>query len=175
MRNRRNVIIAFLVVAVLCLGVGFAALSDSLTVGGTLSYNPDKGNEALNAAVYFTDGEVTGGTCTKSASITVTVDNVDASNTKDKLTITVGEDAFAVAGETAIITATIKNDSETAVTVSAHTETAYATHFTILSPSADIEANGTGTITITITLKTVPAATISAEAFSFDITAEPTT
>ena len=43
MKNRRNAIIAFLLVAVLCLGIGYAGVvSDTLTVAGTLNASADE-------------------------------------------------------------------------------------------------------------------------------------
>ena len=36
MKNRKNVLIVFAVLAILCLGIGYAALTDSLTFGGTI-------------------------------------------------------------------------------------------------------------------------------------------
>lgn len=37
MKNKRNVLLAFLVVCFLCLGIGYAALTDVLTINGTVN------------------------------------------------------------------------------------------------------------------------------------------
>ena len=50
MKNRRNIIIAFLLCATLIVGVGYAALSDVMDISGTTTYNQ---NNALDALVYF--------------------------------------------------------------------------------------------------------------------------
>lgn len=39
MKNRKNVLIVFAVLAILCLGIGYAALSDTLVINGTISGN----------------------------------------------------------------------------------------------------------------------------------------
>ena len=179
MRNRRNVILAFLVVAVLCLGVGFAALQDTLTVGGTLSYDPEKGNEALDVAVSFTGTPAISGTATNKASVSAAIGNqaeVDPERgLNDALTITVGDDAFAVPGQTAIITVQVQNASATAVSVSAVLDGSYATNFSISIPTIEVAAGGTEDIVITITLTSLPNAAIDATPFEITLTAAPTT
>ena len=49
MKNRRTTLIAFVLIAALCVGIGYAALTDTLTIGGTVSANANE----LDAAVYF--------------------------------------------------------------------------------------------------------------------------
>lgn len=162
MKNRRLVIGAFLMVAVLSLGVGFAALSDTLSVGGTVAYNPEAATAEFNADVYFASPAVdtSASTCEKPGSIQVAVEN-DGADENDKLTITVEEDAFTSAGQVAVITVTVQNDSTDKVSVSLDTEATNTTNiqdvFTIEVTGANaIEADGEGVVTITITLnKTV--------------------
>ena len=161
MKNRRLVIGAFLMVAVLSLGVGFAALSDTLSVGGTASYSPEAAVEEFNADVYFVSPAVdTSSTCEKTESIQVAVE-ADGEDANDKLTITVGEDAFTSAGQVAVIKVTVQNDSTDAVSVSLDAEAANTTDiqgvFAIEVTGVDaIDAGGEGVVTITITLnKTV--------------------
>lgn len=162
MKNRRLVIGAFLMVAVLSLGVGFAALSDTLSVGGNVAYNPEAAADEFNADVYFVSPAVDTGasTCEKTDSIQVAV-AADGADANDKLTITVGEDAFTSAGQVAVIKVTVQNDSTDAVSVSLDTAAANTMDiegvFTIAVTGVDtIEADGEGVVTITITLnKTV--------------------
>ena len=47
MKNRRNVVVAFLVCAVMLLGVGYAALTDTLTIAGQANVGTGKAEEAL--------------------------------------------------------------------------------------------------------------------------------
>ena len=163
MKNRRLVIGAFLMVAVLSLGVGFAALSDTLSVGGTASYSPEAAADEFNADVYFVSPAVDTGasTCEKTDSIQVTVGD-DDTDVNDKLTITVGEDAFTSAGQVAVINVKVQNDSTDAVSVSLDTAAANTMDidqgvFTIAVTGVDaIAAGDEGVVTITITLnKTV--------------------
>ena len=163
MKNRRLVIGAFLMVAVLSLGVGFAALSDTLSVDGTAAYNPAAAADEFNADVYFVSPAVDtdASTCEDTNSIQVAVGN-DGADANDKLTITVGEDAFTSAGQVAVIKVTVQNDSTDAVSVSLDTEAENTTDiqgvFAIAVTGVEtIEAGGEGVVTITITLnKTTP-------------------
>ena len=52
MKNRRNIIVAFLLCACLIVGVGYAALTDVMDVTGTTVYNEDN---ALDALIYFSE------------------------------------------------------------------------------------------------------------------------
>lgn len=52
MKNRRSMIVAFLLCACLIVGVGYAAIADQLTVNGTLEYSPTA--DSLDQNVYFT-------------------------------------------------------------------------------------------------------------------------
>ena len=53
MKNRRNVVVAFLVVAVMLLGIGYAALSDTLDITGSADVNQSAAEEAFNEDIYF--------------------------------------------------------------------------------------------------------------------------
>ena len=150
MKNRRFVIGAFLLVAVLCLGVGFAALQQTLTVSGTLSYDPADAEVAFDEDVYFTGTPTVTGNAQVMASITAEIDGSD----NDKLEITVAKDAFTSAGQSVTVTATVKNDSTDDVVVSFDPSFAQpsASFEVVPSASTTITAGGEGTVTITITL-----------------------
>ena len=159
MKNRRLVIGAFLLVAVLCLGVGFAALQDTLSINGTLSYNPAAAEEEFNADVQFVSAEIDATSTAEYAdTITAVVGDVDTDNVNDLLTITVPADAFTSAGQVAVIKATVKNDSTDTVNVSAITKQAIES-FSIESGVVTIDAGATSEITITITLDSTVAVT----------------
>ena len=57
MKNRRNVIVAFLLICVMILGVGYAVLSDTLLIKGTAELSDINASKALDADVYFTKAE----------------------------------------------------------------------------------------------------------------------
>ena len=70
MKNRRNVIVAFLLICVMILGVGYAVLSDTLLIKGTAELSDTNASKALDADVYFTKAErVEGGEDGDTASI----------------------------------------------------------------------------------------------------------
>ena len=51
MKNRRNIIIAFLLCATLIVGVGYAAFVGNLTINGTTAFNPE--NNTLDENIEF--------------------------------------------------------------------------------------------------------------------------
>ena len=54
MKNRKSIVVAFLLVAVMLLGVGYAALTDILDITGSADINQSAAEEAFNEDVYFT-------------------------------------------------------------------------------------------------------------------------
>ena len=58
MKNRKIVVVAFLVVAVMLLGVGYAALTDTLTIIGNAHIDLDKTNSLFDERIKFTAAEV---------------------------------------------------------------------------------------------------------------------
>lgn len=57
MKNRKTVVVAFLLTAVMLLGVGYAALTDVLDINGTADVSKDKAEAEFNNDVYFTKAE----------------------------------------------------------------------------------------------------------------------
>jgi hypothetical protein len=53
MKNRRNVVIAFMIVAVMLLGIGYATLSDTLDITGSADVNQSAAEEAFNEHIHF--------------------------------------------------------------------------------------------------------------------------
>lgn len=58
MKNRKIVVVAFLVVAVMLLGVGYAALTDTLTIIGNAHIDLDKTNSLFDERIKFTSADV---------------------------------------------------------------------------------------------------------------------
>ncbi len=58
MRNRRGAITTFILVAVLIMGVGFATLTDTLTINGDLEIDAAQAQAAINEDIYFTAVEI---------------------------------------------------------------------------------------------------------------------
>lgn len=122
MKNRKTVVVAFLLVAVLLLGVGYAALTDALNINGRANVTTGKAEEALNEDVYFSaaeavaaaDDDPTKGTSGLANTATILTDIDRASFTVNSL---------ALGGEKATFKFTVKNDSNHEVTLSYPTVT----------------------------------------------------
>lgn len=166
MKNRKIVVVAFLLIAVLLLAVGYAALTDTLTIAGQGNVNTDKSQEELNEDVYFTLAKAEGTTGTSGVADTASIltDNDRASFTVNSL---------ALGGETATFTFVVSNYSNHEVTLSdvaasirdliadgTDVETDNDNVFTVntswssatLPAATDAEHPGTATLTVTVTL-----------------------
>ena len=58
MKNRKTVVVAFLLVAVMLLGVGYAALTDTLNVKGNLGADISVAAKYFDSTLYFSDDDV---------------------------------------------------------------------------------------------------------------------
>lgn len=69
MKKRRSAIVAFLLVAILCLGIGFAALTDDLLVDAKVGWDQTKSQDDFKLHVFFTkvtEASVSGDTLVES-------------------------------------------------------------------------------------------------------------
>ena len=106
MKNRKFVVVAFLLVAAMVLGVGYANLVDSLEVDGTTTITKDQATTVFDGDVFFTNAEA----LPKDGSTTTTnTTSINADN-NDKVSFTVHE--LAAAGDTATFRYEITNTSE---------------------------------------------------------------
>ena len=64
MNKRRSIIAAFLVVAILAIGVGYAAVSDTLSIGGMIAATQGGAQNQFDVDVYFLEATVTPNNCT---------------------------------------------------------------------------------------------------------------
>lgn len=102
MKNRKFIVVAFLLVAVMLLGVGYAALTDTLTIIGNAHIDIDTANKTFDDKVYFSDSAASSSTGTGTGTDV-------ASHTADDATFTVHK--LATVGQKSVFTFTIKNDS----------------------------------------------------------------
>ncbi len=58
MKNRKIVIVAFLLVAMMLLGVGYAALTDTLTITGDIAAKTDIAQSEFDADIYFSAASI---------------------------------------------------------------------------------------------------------------------
>ena len=154
MKNRKTVVVAFLLLAVMLLGVGYAALTDVLDITGSADVNQSAAEEAFNEDIFFSAAVANDAGNTAS----VNADNNDkasftANNLKGK-------------GDKATFTFTIKNNGDVDATVtpniSSNTNAAY---FGVSSDWAgqpkDLKAGEEITYTVTFELLETPTETIS--------------
>ena len=102
MKNRKFVVVAFLVVAAMLLGIGYAALTDTLTIIGNAHIDHDVANKTFDERIYFSAAEATSTTGTGTVADTASYNSDDATYTANKL---------ALVNEVSVFTFTIKNDS----------------------------------------------------------------
>ena len=100
MKNRRNVVVAFMLVAVMLLGVGYAALTDTLDINGTVDVNQSAAEEAFNEDIFFSAAAANEAGNTAS---------VNADN-NDKASFTIN--TFKGKDDVATFTFTIKNNGD---------------------------------------------------------------
>ena len=117
MKNRRFAIVAIVLVAVICLGVAFAALIDDLSVTGDVTVDNVIANQDFNNDVYFdpANGKVTidRPTVNSNASATVTANITDdGQDPNDNLDITIPAGVLNFGGQEVVVKAYVKNASD---------------------------------------------------------------
>ena len=143
MKNRKTVVVAFLLVAMLLIGVGFAQLTDQLLITGSAGVDADDSQEVFDGDIYFS--KVINGTgCT-----------AEILSDPDQGEITVTAGALKEVGNEVIATYTIKSESDLDVTVTPSIVTSNPTYFTVTTSwndTAQVLPAGS-TIDITVTVK----------------------
>ena len=163
MKNRKIVVVALMLAAVLCVGVGYAALQASLTFTGNVTYTSE-------FPVVFTN--VIGGTAAAKVS-DATVDG------DGNLTVTIDADEMdPTTNNTLSFTAQIKNNSKYTATSVAVGSFVDSDDFDVTATvdSTEIVAGGQATVTITITMNDYPIPTggesVATQSVTFAVTAE---
>ena len=160
MKNRRIVVVALMLVAVLCVGVGYALTSEAITLNGSVKYTPE-------FILQWKDANVTGDDVVASPTL-----NAD----KTELTFTVDASEWTV-GTSKTYTVTVTNPSKYAgehLRVVADTVTGAYFTVTATPDGESIGANnGEQTVTITIQMTSLPAvSTEYTESFTFSVVAD---
>ena len=166
MKNRRNIVVAFLIFAVMLLGVGYAALTDVLDITGSADVNQSAAEEAFNEDVHFS--AATANDLGNTASVN--------SDNNDKASFTAN--TLKGAGDQVSFTFTITNSGDVdAVVTPTLNATAGNTKPEYFSISSDwdgaektLAAGGSLTYTVTVTLDNTPTETISGS-FLIELTA----
>ncbi len=103
MRNRKTAITAFILVAVMLLAVGFAAMSDDLSITGNATITAENAENAFAADVYFTEAVIS------ADKGTATIGPDTNGEAADKITIVVDDNAMSGQGDSVICAAEITN------------------------------------------------------------------
>ena len=154
MKNRRNIIVAFLLCACMIIGVGYATLTDVLDITGSADVNQSAAEEAFNEDIYFS-GAV--------ANETGNTASVNSDN-NDKASFTAN--TLKGKGDKATFTYTINNDGDldaiVTPSISSNTNTEF---FNVYSDwngqPTELKAGQSVTYTVTIELIETPTETIS--------------
>lgn len=159
MKNRRTLIISLLLVAALCVGIGYAGFSSRMAING----------EAIlpgvqESQVVFVDAEKTGGT----DYVTISTKGQDSNS------LTVAVNGFTFVGDTATVVATIENPHAFEVQIGtpvvkfvqeAGTQVDSSDYFTVtvddaptsIGAATDASTPATETLTFTVTAKDITA------------------
>ena len=105
MKQRRLTIASFLILAITILSVGFAALADNLLFDGSANVNTDAAQAAFDAKVYFKEINAV------SSKDTANIIENETVSSEDKDTVQFHIASLGVKGDTAVIYATIANES----------------------------------------------------------------
>ena len=105
MKNKRTFVGLFVILALLCLGIGYAAISKTLTINGGVATGEAK-DLADNFILYFTEVE-TDTTLAEGATVTANVNPAEES-----LSTTFKIENMNKVGSKVVLTYTVKNASE---------------------------------------------------------------
>lgn len=174
MKNRKTVIVAFLLVVVMLLGVGYAALTDTLTIIGNAHIDVDTANKTFDEKVYFSAAEATSTTGTGTTADTASYNLDDATFTANKL---------ATVGEKSVFTFTITNMSNVDAVISVgdtklsgdnNPSNSNTDKFTVEYSYPDgmniAKQGGTITVVVTVTVKE-PVTSATSATFGIELTA----
>ena len=157
MKNRRNIIVAFLLCACLIVGVGYAALTDILDVTGSADVNQSAAEEAFNEDIFF------------SAAVANEAGNTASVNADNNDKASFTANTLKGKGDKVTFTFTIKNDGDVNATVTPKLNATLGNtnpeYFSIVSDwdgaTKDLAAHSEITYTLTVELLKTPTETIS--------------
>lgn len=150
MKNKKTFACIALLIVVLVIGIGYAAITDSLEITGTATATPND----ENFKVVFT-GETTAD------------EGVIATAVADAKTATLDVTGLTTKDQSKTATFTIQNKSdELKALVDVKTETIENSEFfsidaTVANASAELAPNGTTTVTVKVTLNKTPINDVS--------------
>ena len=105
MKNRKTILVAFMLVACMVVGVGYAALSTELSITGNATFKADQAQNEFSGDIYFSETAVIGTPSNPTPAGTDT-----AVRTSDKA-MDIAINSLSVKGDTTSFTFTIENSS----------------------------------------------------------------
>ncbi len=166
MKNRKRIVVAFLICAVMLLGVGFAAITGELTITGNAANGVQNFNVMfINAELTnLTDSEVDGVVPTVKVENTTLATGSDFSDNSGRKAVSLTVSGLATTEDVATVTFTIKNFNKVAMeltpTISSTTKFDVTGGFldgddegSELDATTVVEAEGETTYTVTVKLK----------------------
>lgn len=114
MKNRKTVVVAFLLVAAMLLGVGYAALTDTLTLDGRVTIDMNQAGVNFDEKIYWSAAKITESTNTSA-------EDVITGQGTDDLNFTLH--SLATKGDVVKMTCTIKNESNVRVKITVNEPT----------------------------------------------------
>ena len=105
MKNKKIAVIAFMLIAVLTLGIGYATLSDTLTLRGSAEVTAAGAEVGFDEKIYFTGATVTDGSTTGSY-----IDTANISDDKDIASFSVN--SLNSSDDVVVLTFTVSNFSD---------------------------------------------------------------
>ena len=145
MRNRKRIIVSFMIIACMLMAVGFAALTDTLNLIGDAEVDFNTANSGFDADVYFSAAEALNDEKGDTANVTPDVDIARFSVR-----------SLAAKGEKATFTFTVKNDNEFAAYVKVNNEKSVnnnTEYFNVTMDVTEFEVPAEGEYTFTVTVE----------------------
>lgn len=150
MKNRKFIVVAFMLVACMIVGVGYAVLTDTLNLEGDAEVSHTNAENAFDGDVYFSAVSTGDG---------YTAEILQTNPDKGNFTVT----GLEGINDTVTITFTIMNDSDIAALVKMDAvntiltnDTYFAVTYSIDATGVQIPAGGTQDVTVTVKLLKTP-------------------
>lgn len=154
MKRRRTLIVSLLLVAALCLGIGYAAINGELTINGTANIKEQPFKVVFTEYQEGTPAVPNRFGVTPTVSLTTpTSDLKDAPDSVQAVAVTVNN--LQAVGDQVEFKLTVKNFNDTKVQVTPSVTTpAPSLEITTDWTTKEIDKNGSEVITVTVELKT---------------------
>ena len=166
MKNRRNIIVAFLLCACLIIGVGYAALTDILYITGSADVNQSAAEKAFDEDVHFSaavaneEGNTASVNSDNNDKASFSAKTLQGKGDKVTFTFTIVNEGDVDASVTPTLNATLGNTNPDYFTVTSDWDGA----------TKVLTAGGSLTYTVTVELIKTPTETIGAS-FLIELTA----